>query len=396
MADMDFGWAINDGDVTDALDRVGRKAAGTGGFVEKEFDKAGRKLTKTFFGFENIARASFAGVAAAVGLSAKALHDYGQVNDTVQGQLDSAGRAASEVWKSIGREISSLADAALPAIIDGLKEFKGIWESFQDFMAVDVFGADPGDVAMIREAKKEQERQTREKKSREAADAMVAPFRAQEATLRNNPILADAIDAERMMRETMQKLNADTTMLPEDKQRVLDAMSAMLAARAADVAIQEDAKQREADKKIDEMFRKQRDRVESVDDAAERLRIENLRMAGLATEADRLQAQLDLKKQIRDIERDQDLTRPQKEQAIARLNDLYGQQLAIIDAQNQIKPGSSRVIAGGLLNSATVERLVLGGGRPDTAKEAARVARESLNVLKKIDSGISNLNLGLA
>mgnify|MGYP000933080198 CR=1 FL=1 len=377
---LDAVYTLDDAQVLAGLTRVERAAHRHAGFIDRAWNQAGRSMDK-FFTRVNLPRATFLGVAAAVGLVTKAVKEYNREYPELAIQSAAVGRAKN-AWGGLrdtiaeaARGLSIYADEAL-RLGDGggINTLKEVFDqaAFLSGMGAEVLseGAsslvgrrsfDPGVVhdyiagydwtGNIAKSAKDATIESRREMAfqRLMGEAMGAgrggdPIHAAEARAQRNT---------REAREKYAKMASEGIITPEQSRILAEVVNqqgqAEVDAARAKVFRDNRAGAAREQKRLDEENAAAAKATalsrERVSDDLESLRIQEMKLRGLDKEAELAEAALRFERQRREIAQDEALTQEERNIALAEVERLSDSTLSLIAAG---QGGASRVSYRGL------------------------------------------------
>jgi hypothetical protein len=391
--DIEVIFKANDRDVAAGLDRLAVKAGGFSG----EMAKANAKVKEQLTGFKNLGPAAGAAVGAAFGLATKAVMDYADKNDLVQGSLDSLKRASADVWTSIGRDISA---GGVGGVVEFIKTIDGARQATVNWIA----GLFNDDAEGVGKAMKETENLIKAEKERRAikeesarieadilatsGDALgAATIRARmdrDAALKriNDMGLTAGADKDGLMALVENKYNADVLKARQDEAD--RRAKAQNDANAKDKA--EDDKVRAAREKADDEARARAAARERLDMELAAADLESKRANMKKDEVIRAEKELDLRRKIFEISENELLTADDKAGAIERLRAISEGETASLLKGAAPKIGTVSLDTG-ISASRTAFAAARGGAGMTIAQQTRDASLRTAKAVEKIASG---------
>lgn len=410
------------------------------GLAKAEVD-INQSLRKSALGVGNIGKGIVGGIGTAIGLATKAVLDYGQVNSTVQSQINGLLRETKSLWADIGRDISSGGIGPLQKIVSVTREARsGITDFLADVFRGQAEGGGMGGAAAVLswmngdrsklnsagvdEAMKKQESLDRRLAYESGTERQM---RAERDASRGNGDLAAAIVADRKREERLRALAAAqgeyTAEVYRSKVAEIESQAAWERGAAKRERIERDRLQNEH--ALQESYKQDLDFWEGVQDAIDhnkqarsrfvsdfrgerldaaenRLNLvdrDSLDYAGRKKlEQDQrelavLREEFSLAEKIKALDEDQLLTGDERLTQAAAWRDLTRERINAINSQPLLGPRQFSGVFGGSLGlghaGIGLDSQVFGGGAVSspllaTGRQQLKIAEDQLKELRKI------------
>jgi len=389
MSDLDIGWAVNDADALDSLDKIEKKGGKSASFMEKEFDQASNKLRKTFIGIGNIGQAAMLGIGGAAAYGVKAIKEYAKNSDDGADAIADFEAANDRMARNVGRDLVNVT-RDLTSVVNVIEDLR---QSVKDPLAIGIrwtgqalgfLDAADGGIDKVEEAQRLEENMSKSVRAMQARMEMMRQFAQQRARMNDDPIEAARIEGEQLRMTTAKRLN-ELKMTPQDRSQVERSMEDIITRMQQDAALEMDKRTRDLEAQLVAQDRLTNNEREQFDASAEQLRIDNLRLDGQNKLADTMEIQLEFAKRRRDIERSS-LSADDKK---VRLEELAGlEQFQLSHLKEKMGSITTSQIQGGLLGGAALQALVFGGTRSKKDETLERIGNDQVKLLGRIADAV--------
>lgn len=226
-------------------------------------------------------------------------------------------------------------------------------------------------------------------RAREALDDEVRALELQRKRAEGKTLEAEIDEHVAASNKKRREIAADTTMTDDEKKaayvRVATAYDELSKATVNDALNKEAKKKSERDAEL-------KYRSDALELEIAGYGIDVMRLEGRKKEAELAALDLETRKRILDIQRDENLTQDQKDRATQRIQDLAGREAAAIEARKDPSAKSTfRSISAGLLGGAALEAIVFGGGRSDGKADLMYKAEvDQVKLLSEISDTLKN------
>jgi hypothetical protein len=393
MPDMEVSWGVDDSQLNTGLAAIGGKNKAAASRLEREWGNAGKSIAKSFLGMGNVGGAAMMGIGAGVGIGIKALDSYAKKNDMARDAQAALGRDAASMWDQVGMAATAAAtqqEGAWGAVANAVRNF------YRESLNYDWSGNYVGTYDAIKAGEMQQKQITSTTESRRMRDEMNVDRFEKDGNFVDAAQLRAKLRRERVMKDAQAKgiFGKDLT----DIQNELDAQADRDVREAQQRQNDRDRKRAQDDRRYE---KQRRSRLDDIGDQLEQGRIENMRSAaqvpgsgdvfeqarakGLERTANLAAIELDLRRRLRDVQRDELLTAEERGDLMQKIGDQAKEQATIEMRRKEAFEVQNRMMAGGFTGSASLERAIFGYANREGAAAPQRVMENQLEVLKRIE-----------
>lgn len=408
MADMSVSWGLDGSAAASGLDAIEASARRSGAATRGALETASRSIEKEMIGLNRIGPAVFGAIGTAAVLAGKSISDASKNSDALASKMEQIQRQSAKTWDSIGRDIGSLLDGPVMGLMGGLEEtrvsivdglagaLRKLGQNTRFYNPFTGKASDPlldpkdGGLDEVNEAYAFDRRMTIERKARAQIEDYQLNLTASRLEKEGSLVEAQELRNRATRQKFMQGLQgAGVTGAALDKAKTWidnELESAMTSARLEQGMRGSKVKQRAMEDQ------QQRDRrLEDLTLERESMNIDTMRIEGKKKEADLAQLELDTRKKILEIERDQQLNAEQRaEQRDAVLNAYTAQAKALSEARDPLARNSVRSVMGGTLGGRALQAMVFSDGNQTngTMNLMMKAEVDQVKLLSRIASAV--------
>jgi hypothetical protein len=396
MADMTVSWGLDASGATSGLEAVARSARSNSMEAASAVGQATRSMERQFLGMQTMGPAVFGALGTAAGLAVKSVYDYAQMSDYAASRLQSLEEQGKKTWTAIGRDISGLADGDGGGLVGMLESVR---QGTVDLLAVGIRAAGQrlglmdradGTITDVEDARAAEELKTRRIKSRLESERFINDLMAQRYEKEGSLVEAAELKARKFREQSLKELSAKKVEGSDltDARNAIDAEAEKMVRDARD---QQNARQRKTIEDNASFEARKSKRLEDLGFDRQAMTIETMRLEGRKKEADLLQLELDTKKKISEISKDELLTAEQRRAALDDIRSGAAAQRSAIENQKEDTGRSTfRRLQGGLAGGAALEALVFGGRSDPVKDKLAEIGDHQVKLLGRIADAVEN------
>jgi len=396
MADMTVSWGLDASGATGGLESVARTARKSGMEATAAVSQATKSMERQFLGMQTLGPAVFGGLGTAAGLAVKSVYDYSKMSDQAAGSLRSLEEAGNKTWTAIGRDISGLMDGPLGSFIGGIESAR---QSTVDFLSagyrmigqgIGLLDANDGGIDKVEEARKAAEIQTKAIKSRLETERFIGDLMAARYEKEGSLVEAAEIKARKFREQSMKDLQSKGVS-GQDLTRAQTAINDEADKMVRDARDEQNARQRKAQNDNADFDARRAKRLEDLGFERQATTIETMRLEGRKKEADLLQLELDTKKKISEISKDELLTAEQRREALDDIRSGAAAQRSAIENQKEdMGRATTRRLQSGLAGGAALEALVFGARTDPVKDKLTEIGDHQVKLLGRIAEAVES------